>query len=189
MKKTTKYKLIYILTPLLFIVLNQIDVQAQVLKLSLDSCIQMAVRNNVKVKNANLDIKSAEQEKNAVFAKYFPQISGMAVGFYSDKPLIEYGISDMEMPEFVMYYRVYIANTDRHGISDHISFLEKGMITGISAMQPLYMGGRIVIGNKLAELGVDASLYQAEIAKQEVMMQTEELYWQILSLEERKIQL
>lgn len=187
MKKTTKYKLIYILTPLLFIVLNQIDVQAQVLKLSLDSCIQMAVRNNVKVKNANLDIKSAEQEKNAVFTKYFPQISGMAVGFYSDKPLIEYGISDIGNAGIRdVLQSIYSKYGPSLGISDHISFLEKGMITGISAMQPLYMGGRIVIGNKLAELGVDASLYQAEIAKQEVMMQTEELYWQILSLEEKK---
>ena len=63
--------------------------------LSLDSCKALALRNNLEIKNAALDLEAAQEVKKQAFTKYFPNVSVMAGGYYAAKPLIEYGIDDI----------------------------------------------------------------------------------------------
>ena len=53
------------------------------------------------------------------------------------------------------------------------------------ATEPIYAGGRIRNGNKLAKLGIDAAETQAKVKEDEVRLQTETLYWQIVALQEK----
>ena len=161
-------------------------VSAVAQSLSLDSCVAMALRNNADVKNAELAVEEARQTKYAAMTKYFPAVSASAGAFHSDRPFIEYGISNIGNSGIrdilqTIYYNILAP----FGISDHLSFLQKGVVSGVVAMQPVYAGGRIVTGNKLAKLGIEASEYQKDIKIREIELSTEELYWQCKMLEEK----
>ena len=55
----------------------------------------------------------------------------------------------------------------------------------ISVAMPLYAGGRIRNGNKLASLGEDVTRQQQSLTTTEVLVRTEELYWTLISLKEK----
>jgi len=60
----------------------------------------------------------------------------------------------------------------------------------ISVAMPIYAGGQIVNGNKLAKLGKEVSVYQKKMTTDEVLIKTEELFWtlQYLNGKEKTIQ-
>lgn len=133
---------------------------------TLDECKQLAIENNARTKNSGLDIEAARQEKKEVFAKYFPSISASGTAFKADDPLIVTGIAIPEMGTLP------------------IELLENGLIGMITAIQPVYAGGKIINGNKLAQIAVDAAELQHDLSKEEVLQKTEKYYWQIVSLKE-----
>jgi outer membrane protein TolC len=53
------------------------------------------------------------------------------------------------------------------------------------ATQPIFAGGQIVNGNKLAKLGVEVSQYQKKMSDDEILLKTEEFYWQLCALTEK----
>ena len=53
-------------------------------------------------------------------------------------------------------------------------------------MQPVFVGGQIVNGNRLAQVGVEASQYKAEIVERDLLLQVEESYWLVVSLQEKR---
>lgn len=155
--------------------------------LSLDSCLKLALENNARIQNAQWEVEAAKQVKKQAFTKYFPQISGLAGGYHAQNPLLEYGINDLENATardlLNVFYHEYGAAL---GLPNSISLFEKGIGLGATAIQPVFMGGQIVNGNKLASLGVTAAELQAELAQQEVVLQTEESYWLVISLQEKR---
>lgn len=56
----------------------------------------------------------------------------------------------------------------------------------ITVALPIYAGGRINNGNKLAALGHEVSLYQKDIAVNDVLLKTEQLFWTLQSLVEKE---
>jgi outer membrane protein TolC len=52
-------------------------------------------------------------------------------------------------------------------------------------VQPVFAGGRILNGNRLAALGVEASEDKSLLARNEVLLATEEQYWRVVSLNEK----
>ena len=61
-----------------------------------------------------------------------------------------------------------------------------GFNATLSLMQPLYAGGRIVAGNKLAKVGVKAAELKHEVNLREKREEIEKSYWQIVALEEKR---
>ena len=53
------------------------------------------------------------------------------------------------------------------------------------AVQPVFAGGQIINGNKLAKVGEDVSRLQLQLSESEVEKQTEQYYWQLVSLQEK----
>ena len=155
--------------------------------LSLDTCKAMALRNNAAVKNAALDVKAAQEVKNQARTKYFPQISAMGIGYVPAKPLIEYGIDDIGSAAVrQQLHNLYYEYGAAMGLSDKISLCDGGLGVGVMAIQPIFMGGQIVGGNALADVGVAASYYQSQLARDQVLQQVEETYWQTVSLIEKR---
>ncbi|MBQ1781139.1 MAG: TolC family protein, partial [Bacteroidales bacterium] len=155
--------------------------------LSLDSCKALALRNNLEIKNAALDVEAAQEVKKQAFTKYFPNVSVMAGGYYAAKPLIEYGIDDIGNAQARQWlHNLYYEYGAAIGLPDRISMCENGVMTGAMLVQPVYMGGQIVNGNKLAKVGVEAAELQGQLTEDRILQQVEEYYWLIISLQEKK---
>ncbi|MBO6080646.1 MAG: TolC family protein, partial [Bacteroidales bacterium] len=71
------------------------------------------------------------------------------------------------------------------GLPDRISLCENGVLTGAMVLQPVYMGGQIVNGNRLAKVGVKAAELQGQLTEDRILQQVEEYYWLIISLQEK----
>lgn len=155
--------------------------------LTLDSCQALALRNNVAMKNAALDVAAAKEVKRQLFTKYFPNVSAMAGGYYALNPLIEYGIDDIENAEARQWlHNLYFEEGAAMGLPNSVALCENGLTVGATAVQPVFMGGQIVNGNRLANVGVKASELQCQLTQDQLSQQVEESYWLVVSLQEKK---
>ena len=155
--------------------------------LSLDSCKVLALQNNLEIKNAALDVEAAQEVKKQAFTKYFPNVSAVAGGYYAANPLFEYSIDDIENANARQWlHNLYFEYGAALGLPDRISLCENGVLTGAMVLQPVYMGGQIVNGNRLAKVGVEAAKLQGELTQDRILQQVEEYYWLIISLQEKQ---
>jgi outer membrane protein TolC len=160
--------------------------QSDPLHLSVQDCIDMALENNIELKNSQLEIDKARATKNEARAEYFPTVSAQAVGFDALNPLFSFGIEDIDNAQLrQILYSLYAEYGANLGIDKEYSFIQNGVILNAMATEPIYAGGRIRNGNKLAKLGIEAAELQEKVKKDEVRLQTEKLYWQIVSLQEK----
>lgn len=56
---------------------------------------------------------------------------------------------------------------------------------GVAMRQPLYMGGKIRSGHHIARHAENIAMAQFEMSLSEVVFRTDELYWQVISLQEK----
>ena len=144
---------------------------------TLDQLKQLAVENNYNLRSARNAIQQSKEVKSEAWTKYFPQVSALGFGFQNNKPMIDL---DVELPDA-------IAPLIPEGlIPANISLLKKGVYGSVSAIQPVFMGGQIINGNKLAKVGVEASELQLEASEDQVELTTEQYYWQMVSLKEKQ---
>ena len=147
---------------------------------TLEQLKQLAVENNYSLRSARNAIEQSKEVKSEAFTKFFPHISAMGLGFQNNKPMIDY---DIELPDV-------LASLIPQGlIPANISLMKKGVYGSISALQPVFMGGQIINGNKLAKVGVEASELQMEVSADQVELTTEQYYWQVVSLKEKLLTL
>ena len=66
-----------------------------------------------------------------------------------------------------------------------MEMLKKGKTAGVTLVQPVFMGGRIVNGNKLANIGKQVSEYQLSLTEDQVEASVNQYYWQIVALKEK----
>lgn len=130
---------------------------------TLEECRMLALENNVKVRNAANDVEAARQGKKEAFTNYFPNLSASGVGYNANKGLLELELA----PGMGM------------------SLLKNGVMGGISVTQPVFAGGQIVNGNRLASVGVEVSNIQKEQSEDEVRLTVEKYYWQVVTLQEK----
>ena len=121
---------------------------------SLEQLKQLAVENNYALRSARNSIQQSQEVKKSAFTKYFPQLSAIGLGFTASKPFIDV---DVNLP-------AEVAAMVPQGISvpSNISLMKNGVFGSVAALQPVFMGGQIINGNKLAKVGVQASEIQLE---------------------------
>ena len=156
--------------------------------LTLDSCLTLAKHNNPELRKAQLEIDKAQQVKAQAFTKYFPQIQASAGAFHALHPLVELTIDDIgnaSVRELLNY--VYVNYGDALHMSNSINLFQYGYTAGVTAVQPVFAGGKIVAGNKLAKVGVEAAKLQAEITERDVLQQVEESYWLLYGLQQKRL--
>ena len=143
---------------------------------TLEQLKQLAVENNYNLRSARNAIQQSKEVKSEALTKYFPQVSALGFGFQNNKPMIDI---DIEMPDL-------LAPLIPEGlIPANISLMKNGIYGSVSAIQPVFMGGQIINGNKLAKVGVEASELQMEVSEDHVELTTEEYYWKVVSLKEK----
>ncbi len=126
--------------------------------LTLDQCKQLARENSIALRSAKNDLQQAEQQRKQAFTNYFPQVLAMGAGMTANKHLMQMNLpAEMSaiLPEGV-------------SMSDGIGMMKKGVMGVVSAMQPLFTGGQLINGNRLAKVGVEASRIQLEVSEDEV---------------------
>lgn len=130
---------------------------------TLDECLERALSNNVRMRNAENEIRMAEHDRKNAFTRYFPSVSASGGGFIANKGLMELNMGpDMSM-----------------------SMMKDGVVGGVSATLPLFAGGQIVNGNKLAKVSEEVSRTRYRLSENEVRLTTENYYWQVVTLKEK----
>lgn len=130
---------------------------------TLDECIREALSNNVRIKNADNDLRAARQDRQSAFTNYFPSIMAGGGAFTADQGLVQ-----MEMAP-----------------GQGISMMKDGVIGGVTASLPLFTGGQIVNGNQLAKVGVEVKRLQQNLSDNEVTLTTEQYFWRVVTLQEK----
>ena len=138
---------------------------------SLPACIEMALQNNAELRNARLDIQMSDEDKASAMTNYFPQVSATGAGFVGAKDLMR---GEMEMPALA-------AMMPGMG-SFPLSMIKKGVVATITAMQPIYTGGRVVNGNRLAAVQQEVRRLQMEMTEKDVRQNVQQYYWKLVSL-------
>ena len=166
--------------------------------LTLLQCRELALKNNAKAKNAELVIEQAREQKKEAFTHYFPQISLTGAGFLSNKPMMsmEMDVGAMLKPmisditpvlgwalQQTLFDFLSLVGGDIKPVK--IDALKNGIVGGVMATQPIFAGGQIVNGNRLAKTAVEIRQLQKEMTDNEVLLTTENYFWQIVSLKEK----
>ena len=153
---------------------------------SVQDCIELALENNIELKNSQLEIDKARATKHEAQTAYLPTVTAQALAFDALNPMITVGIEDIDNAQLrQILYTLYAEYGANMGLDKEYSFIQNGVILNAMATEPIYAGGRIRNGNQLAKLGIEAAEYQSKVKEDEVRLQTECLYWQIVALQEK----
>jgi outer membrane protein TolC len=156
---------------------------------TLEQILDSARQNNIAIRNAQLDIKASHQQRKEVFTKYFPSISASGLWFRANKYMAETKIdlSENMSPELGAALAQALPAEALAALANPISvtMMKKGALASIIATQPVFAGGQIINGNKLARLGEEVSTLQLQLSENEVQRTAEEYFWQLISLQEK----
>ena len=162
--------------------------RSQTHAISLDSCKQLALQNNRKIKEAELQVQASGQQRMEVFTNFFPKVSAVAFAMRSADYLIKAKTPAMNLPVWNGQDPSQLVNPTQFAYIPSISLnlLDYLNTAAVTVAMPVYAGGRIRRGYKLARLGEDVNVYQKAMTTDEVLGRTEELFWTLQSLKEKE---
>lgn len=128
--------------------------------LTAERCAEMAIANNAAMRNAAKNVESARETRREAFTKYFPQVSASAAAFRTHNDILEYDFFNLVT----------------------LGIIDRGKVAGVQAVQPVFMGGQIVNGNKLAKVGEEAAELQARQTSDQVRLTARTYYWRLVTL-------
>ena len=145
-----------------------------------------ALQHNIAIRSAKHNIEAAQQQRREAFTKFFPTVSGTAMTFNANRGMAKMNIDPQEFiptsmastlsqmlpPEMLAAFSSPIS----------MSMMKNGTIASLMAVQPVFAGGQIVNGNRLARVGEEVSHLQLQLSENEVEKQTEQYYWQLVGL-------
>lgn len=148
-----KYRII--IYPLL-LSLALLPAQAQQpLRLSQAQCRQLALANSETLQQADNARRQAELDRRVVTTQMLPKIEASATASYL--------LPDMEMMGSELRMRgTYMA--------------------GLTLTQPIYTGGKIATGRRLARIGEEAAAEQQRMTRMEVISEADQAYWTLLAV-------
>lgn len=134
-------------------------------RLTREECRQKALENNSAIAIGREKVRSSQYTRREAFTKYFPEVAGGAMMFHTSKDVFKLGFLDNIVT---------------------VQFLDKGRSAAIGAVQPIFMGGQIVNGNKLAKVGEDASKIELEQTHDQVVNTVDQYFWNIVKLQSKR---
>ena len=165
------------------------DVIAAQTPYTLEQIVDSALNNNIAVRNARLGIEAAQQQRREAFTKYFPSVNATAMWFNANRGMAKMDVNPGEMipAELAPSMAAVLPPEALAALANpmSITMMKNGTIAGVIATQPLFAGGQIVNGNRLARVGEDVSRLQLQLSENEVHKTAEQYYWQLLSLQEK----
>jgi hypothetical protein len=142
--------------------------------LTLDSCRSLAKEHSRILQQKDEEIKAAHAKKQQVMTNFFPQVAARGVYLHMQKEL---HLIDWDKP--LGHLNFLIPERLRHlGTVD----LRNLWVGNVTAIQPLFLGGKIISGYKMASLAERLQGELRQTAETEVETKLDETYWQVVSL-------
>lgn len=164
---------------------------------TLDECRKLAINNNKELRISKEKINVAGYQQKAAVTKYFPQISAQGIYLRAQKNLnlVDWDEVGSMIPQEVIggimsiipeAYQPYLAEIpDKLKEATEID-LKNSWVGDVSFTQPVFMGGKIVSYNQIAKYAKELAESQKDTKLQEVIYMTDETYWQVVSLANKK---
>ena len=154
--------------------------------LSLQQVKEQALAHNISIRTAEGAVREAREQKKEAFANYFPQVSATGMGFRTNTDMMKTSINTASLLPSSLATALPPALAGMIPPTLSFSMVDRGLMAGVAAVQPVFAGGRIINGNKLARAGVEASEIQKQISENNVELTATQYYWQIISLKEKQ---
>ena len=156
---------------------------------TLEQIKDSALQNNFAIRSAKYGVEAAQQQRKEAFTKYFPSVSGTGLWFNANKGMAQTTINPSESitPELGAALAQSLPQEALAALANpiSISMMKNGTIGSLMAVQPVFAGGQIVNGNKLAKVGEEVSKLQLQLSENEVEKTAEQYFWQLASLQEK----
>lgn len=153
--------------------------------LTLEQCRDAAINHNIAVRSANRSLEKAQEQKKEAFTKYFPTVAAAGFTYHSSKDVVRGDINTSDVIPSSIASSIPEAIATMIPSSVPVGLMRNGTAAGITAVQPVFMGGQIVNGNKLAKVGVTADDLQRQLSEREVRLTTNQYYWNVVTLQEK----
>ena len=135
-----------------------IEVSGKELALSRNECRELALQQSEELRKADNALSQAELDVKIATTAYLPKIDGSATAMYM--------APDIDMMGAKMQVRgTYMA--------------------GLQLVQPVYAGGRITAGRKLARIGRDVSGQQRELCRMDIIADADNAYWTYVAVRDK----
>lgn len=128
--------------------------------LTLQDCIDLALTNNKKALSAKNNVEAAVNLRKEAFTKYFPEVAAIGMAFWANHDILQYNLLDII----------------------ELGIIKNGKVAGVQALQPVFTGGLIFNGNKLAEVGEEVARIRQRQTDNELRLSTETLFWKLSTL-------
>ncbi|MDR0430124.1 MAG: TolC family protein [Tannerellaceae bacterium] len=148
--------------------------------LTLEECRNLAVRNNKELQISFRKIEVAEYEKKAALTKYFPELSATGAYLWNQKNLRLFDLTKLGAVSDLI--ETFAPDLKDLGHLD----IQNIWIGGVSLVQPVFMGGKIVNYNQIAQYAKELAESMNNRKLQDVVYQIDETYWQVVSLTNKK---
>ena len=158
--------------------------------LTLEECRNLAIQNNKELQISGEKIKMADNEKKSYFTKYFPQLSANGAYMWNQKDINLRdmgalssslssslgGLAQLPMIQHLM-----------SGVNDmqHLD-VQNIWVGNVSLVQPVFMGGKIVNYNQITKFAKQLAESMNNLQLQDLIYKTDETYWQVISLVNKK---
>ena len=156
---------------------------------TLEQIKDSALQNNIAIRSAKYNVEAAQEQRKEAFTRYFPNISGNGLWFNANKGMAQTTINLSErIPAelgAVLAQSLPVEALAALGNPISISMMKNGTIGSLMAVQPVFAGGQIINGNKLAKVGEEVSRLQLQLSENEVEKIAEQHFWQLASLQEK----
>ena len=156
---------------------------------TLEQIKDSALHNNIAIRSARYNIQAAQQQRKEAFTKYFPNVSGTGLWFNANKGMAKMDMNPSEFisPELGATFAQMLPAEALAALGNpvSISMMKNGTIGSVMAVQPVFAGGQIINGNKLAKVGEDVSRLQLQLSENEVENTAEQYFWQLASMQEK----
>ena len=158
--------------------------------LSLQECRDLAVKNNKELRIAEEKIRMADYDKKAALTKYFPQISANGAYMWNQKDLnlLDMGqLSSSLASSLGGLAQLPVVQQTVGAINDlqHLD-IQNVWVGNVALVQPVFMGGKIVTYNQITAYAKELALSMNDQKLQDLLYKTDETYWQVVSLVNKK---
>lgn len=156
--------------------------------LTLDDCRTLALENNKQLKISDQRIKKAGEEQLVARSQYFPNLS-FSGGYVRNQKQLSLFDSNKFLPVGSFAADGSFAPTGEYALVPKSEFeidIRHIFAGNLSLVQPLYTGGKLTAYNKMAGYAVEAAESLKELSLQEVLIEVEQAYWQVVSLVAKK---
>lgn len=157
---------------------------------TLEECRELAVKNNKELQISSQKIKMSEEEKKAALTKYFPQLSASGAYMWNQKDLnlLDMGALQSAISSSLGGLAQLPAVGNVVGAINDVQHLDiqNVWVGNVSLVQPIFMGGKIVSYNQITRYARELAESMHDLKLQDIIYKTDETYWQVVSLVNKK---